>query len=94
MRTVAVDRRSTWPAPTPSWAGPRSKLIDTRRDRTDVLDLVSRLPDDQRDALLLRYAAGLTAKEIGVVLGKREDAIQKQIERGLAALRKAVDDHA
>jgi len=63
-------------------------------DRGDVLDLVARLPDDQRDALLLRYAAGLTAKEIGVVLGKREDAIQKQIERGLAALRKAVEDHA
>ena len=69
--------------------------VDRREgDRTDVLDLVSRLPDDQRDALLLRYAAGLTAKEIGLVLGKREDAIQKQIERGLAALRKAVDDHA
>jgi len=57
---------------------------------TEVLDLVSRLPGDQRDALLLRYAGGLTSREIGIVLGKRESAVQKQIERGLAALREAI----
>ena len=63
-------------------------------ERTEILDLVARLPADQQEALLLRYAAGLTAKEIGVVIGKREGAVQKQIERGLAALREAFDDHA
>lgn len=62
-------------------------------ERVDVLDLVARLPADQREALLLRYAGGLTAKEIGFVIGKREGAVQKQIERGLAALREAFDDH-
>lgn len=62
--------------------------------RADMLDLVGRLPDDQRDALLLRYAGGLTAREIGVVIGKREGAVQKQIERGLTALRESLDDHA
>jgi RNA polymerase sigma-70 factor (ECF subfamily) len=57
---------------------------------TEVLDLVARLPDDQRDALLLRYAGGLTSREIGIVIGKRESAVQKQIERGLATLREAI----
>lgn len=57
---------------------------------TEVLDLVARLPDDQGDALLLRYAGGLTAREIGIVMGKRESAVQKQIERGLAALREEI----
>lgn len=57
------------------------------QERTEMLDLVHRLPNDQRDALLLRYAGGLTAKEIGAVIGKGEGAVQKQIERGLAALR-------
>ena len=65
-----------------------------RNESTEVLDLVARLPHDQGEALLLRYAGGLTAKEIGVVIGKREGAVQKQIERGLAALREAFDDHA
>ena len=62
--------------------------------RIEILDLVARLPGDQSDALLLRYAGGLTAREIGIVVGKREGAVQKQIERGLAALREAFDDHA
>ncbi len=59
-----------------------------------MLDLVARLPADQGEALLLRYASGLTAREIGFVIGKGEDAVQKHIERGLAALREAFDDHA
>ena len=58
--------------------------------RTNILDLVGRLPEDQREALLLRYAGGLTAREIGVVIGKQEGAVQKQIERGLAALRETL----
>lgn len=62
-------------------------------ERSEILDLVARLPDVQREALLLRYAGGLTAREIGVVIGKREGAVQKQIERGLAALREVLDDH-
>jgi RNA polymerase sigma-70 factor (ECF subfamily) len=60
------------------------------QERTEVLDLVDRLPADQRDALRLRYASGLTAREIAAVMGKREGAVQKQIERGLAALREAL----
>lgn len=61
----------------------------TERERVEILDLVARLPRDQSDALLLRYGSGLTAREIGVVIGKREGAVQKQIERGLIALREA-----
>ena len=59
-------------------------------ERTNILDLVGRLPEDQREALLLRYAGGLTAREIGLVIGKQEGAVQKQIERGLAALRETL----
>jgi RNA polymerase sigma-70 factor (ECF subfamily) len=59
------------------------------QERAEVLDLVARLPSAQRDALLLRYAGGLTAREIGAVIGKREAAVQKHIERGLATLREA-----
>ena len=59
------------------------------QERTELLDLVARLPGDQRDSLLLRFAGGLTAKEIGAVIGKREAAVQKHIERGLVTLREA-----
>ena len=68
----------------------RAVEIDrSNAERVEILDLVDRLPAEQGDALLLRYAGGLTAREIGVVIGKRESAVQKQIERGLATLREA-----
>lgn len=53
----------------------------------DLQVALARLPAATRDAIALRYAAGLTAREIGAVLGKRPDAVQKLIERGLESLR-------
>ena len=52
--------------------------------------LVGALPELQRDAIQLRFAAGLTAREIGAVLGVTEDAAQKHLERALRALREEV----
>ncbi len=54
--------------------------------------LVAGLPDMQREAIQLRYAAGLTAREIGNVLSISEGAAQKHLERGLRALREAYRD--
>jgi RNA polymerase sigma-70 factor (ECF subfamily) len=51
--------------------------------------LVRALPEPQRDALALRYSAGLTAREIGVVIGKSEEATQKLITRALSDLKEA-----
>lgn len=51
--------------------------------------LVDALPATQRDAIQLRFAAGLTAREIGRVLDISEAAAQKQVERGLQALKEA-----
>ncbi|MFN8623803.1 MAG: sigma-70 family RNA polymerase sigma factor [Chloroflexota bacterium] len=50
-----------------------------------------RLPTDAQEAVALRYAAGLTAAEIGQVLGKRPAAVQKLIERSLDTLKEALD---
>jgi RNA polymerase sigma-70 factor (ECF subfamily) len=54
--------------------------------------LVEALPEAQRSCIQLRYAAGLTAREIGSVLGMSEAAAQKHLERGLRALREAFHD--
>jgi len=53
--------------------------------------LVRALPEVQRDAIALRYAAGLSAREVGHVIGKSEAASQKLIQRALAALREGRD---
>lgn len=59
------------------------------RERQEVVEAVSTLPEVQREAIWLRYASGLTAREIGSVLGRSEAAIQKQIQRALDTLREA-----
>jgi RNA polymerase sigma-70 factor, ECF subfamily len=56
---------------------------------TELRGRVAALPPDQRDAIVLRFAAGLTAGEIGDVLGKSEAASQKLVSRGLTALKEA-----
>jgi RNA polymerase sigma-70 factor (ECF subfamily) len=51
--------------------------------------LVRALPELQRDALALRYSGGLTARQIGAVIGKSEAATQKLITRALAELKES-----
>jgi RNA polymerase sigma-70 factor (ECF subfamily) len=55
---------------------------------------VSTLPDAQREAIGLRYAGGLTAREIGATLGKSEAATQKLLSRALEALRETYREDA
>lgn len=55
---------------------------------------VRALPAVQRDAIALRYAGGLSAREIGGVLGKSEAATQKLISRALVELRENLHDQA
>lgn len=57
--------------------------------RTALVAAVNRLPQIQREAIVLRYAARLTAREIGGVLGKSDQATQKLISRALATIRES-----
>ena len=76
------ERRS--PDPTPEEA---AILTEERRS---LRLLLGGLPSEQRDALALRYGAGLTAREIAVVIGKSEAATQKLISRALARLKESL----
>ncbi len=56
-------------------------------DRRRVLALVQRLPPVQQDALSLRFAAGLSSRQIAAVIGKSEAATKKLLTRALHALK-------
>ena len=58
-------------------------------ERRALLALVATLPEISRDALALRYAAGLTSREIGQVIGKSEAATKKLLTRSLVSLKEA-----
>ncbi len=60
----------------------------TAVERSDELQrALERLGDDEREALALRFGADLTLREAAHVLGQKEDAVAKRVQRALAKLR-------
>ena len=56
-----------------------------------LAEVVAALPPAKRDLLALRFAARLSYAEIGVVIGKREGAVKKEMSRLLKHLREQHD---
>jgi RNA polymerase sigma-70 factor (ECF subfamily) len=63
-------------------------------ERRRILSFVAQLPDVQRDALALRFAGGLSSREIAPVIGKSEAATKKLLTRSLATLKEAMRNDA
>jgi RNA polymerase sigma-70 factor (ECF subfamily) len=82
--TTIAELEIADPSPGPDHSAIRAE--EQRRLRRAL----SALPEAHRDSLGLRFGAGLTAREIGVVIGKREAAVQKLIERAVDRLREDV----
>ena len=77
------------PPPCPRPARRRRHAAEASEERELVMRLLAELPEPARDALALRYAAGLSAREIAHVIGKSDDATKKLLSRSLASLREA-----
>ena len=65
-------------------------LVEGRQELQDVLEGVSKLPDDRREALIMRFALGMDNREIARALNRSEGATKvlihraiKQLEQGL-----------
>jgi RNA polymerase sigma-70 factor (ECF subfamily) len=66
--------------------GPEQIVARERRHRLGRG--LARLPDSQREAILLRYSAELDYREIGELLGAPEPTIRSRVFLGLSKLRK------
>jgi RNA polymerase sigma-70 factor, ECF subfamily len=63
--------------------------IVERRDReAAVRDAVATLPDDQRQAVLLRFGGDLRNREIGEIMGRSEGAVKLLTFRAMTSLRR------
>lgn len=67
----------------------RHVLGNERRD--ELQTLVQHLSCDQRDVVLMRYAADLSFTEIACTLQKNEPAVRMLLHRGLKKLKAVVD---
>ena len=61
---------------------------------TTVIDAVSRLPHDQREAIHLHYYEGLPIADIARIVGASEAAVTKRLSRARATLRHTLGDQS
>jgi RNA polymerase sigma-70 factor (ECF subfamily) len=57
-----------------------------------ALALISRLPRDQAEIIILRVVVGLDAKTVAEILGKRPGAVRTAAHRGLRRLEQLLND--
>lgn len=69
-------------------------LDNMMRDETQqaLRDLVATLPDEQQNLLALKMVAGLSAAEIGQVIGKNAGAVRVELHRIISKLRARYDE--
>lgn len=67
-------------------ADPEAGVL-TRERLEGLRVLISRLEPEQRELLALRYAGGLSSREIAAVVGRSESAVKKQLTRLLNTLK-------
>lgn len=61
-------------------------------DSMDLVNGINGLTREQRETLVLRFYAGLSAREVGRVLGKTEQAVYALQVRAIASLRRLIGD--
>jgi RNA polymerase sigma-70 factor (ECF subfamily) len=63
-----------------------AQLVEGRQELREVLEGVAKLPDDRREALIMRFALGMDNREIARALGRSEGATKVLIHRALKQL--------
>jgi RNA polymerase sigma-70 factor, ECF subfamily len=67
------------------------RLVEGREEVMRVLDAVRSLPDDRREALIMRFALGMDNREIARALGRSDGATKVLIHRAIKQLEAEVE---
>ena len=71
---------------------PTEELVEGREELQEVLEGVSNLPEDRREALIMRFALGMDNKEIARALGRSEGATKVLIHRAIKQLEEGLKE--
>jgi RNA polymerase sigma-70 factor, ECF subfamily len=66
------------------------QLVEGREELRAVLEGVAALPDDRREALIMRFALGMDNREIARALGRSEGATKVLLHRAIKQLEGAL----
>src|SRR3712207_1652936 len=61
-------------------------LVESRQDLERILGAVEELPDDRREALIMRFALGMDNREIARAMGRSDGATKVLIHRAIKQL--------
>jgi RNA polymerase sigma-70 factor (ECF subfamily) len=62
------------------------RIVEGREELKRVMDHLQHLPDDRRDALIMRFALGMDNREIARALGRSDGATKVLIHRAIKQL--------
>src|SRR3954470_5075165 len=65
-------------------------LVEHRDELTRILDCVNELPDDRREAVIMRFALGMDNREIARALGRTDGATKVLLHRAIRQLEELV----
>jgi RNA polymerase sigma-70 factor, ECF subfamily len=68
------------------------EMVEGREEVKEVLEGVSKLPDDRREALIMRFALGMDNKEIARAMDRSEGATKVLIHRAIKQLEQGLSD--
>jgi RNA polymerase sigma-70 factor (ECF subfamily) len=88
-RRPAAPIDDTDPIPAPHTT---EQLVEGREELSRVLDGVRRLPDDRREALIMRFALGMDNREIARALGRTDGATKVLIHRAIRQLEEIIGE--
>ncbi len=86
-RESAIEDADTVSAPHTT-----ESLVEGREELAAILSGVQQLPDDRREALIMRFALGMDNREIARALGRSDGATKVLLHRAIRQLESIVSD--
>ncbi|HLZ23167.1 MAG TPA: sigma-70 family RNA polymerase sigma factor [Ktedonobacterales bacterium] len=87
--TVSLDSMAHETVEMGAFPGPEAEL-EWRFTLTDLHNALLTLTKEQREVVLLRFVEGLSAREVGSIMGKQEGTVRGMQFRAIEALRRAL----
>lgn len=87
--TISLDATNPHPVVGAILPGPEAQ-IERKLTISELSAALSLLTDEQREVVLLRFVEGLSAREVGDIMGKQEGAVRGMQFRAIEALRRVM----
>jgi RNA polymerase sigma-70 factor (ECF subfamily) len=90
-RTIAIDSDEAGASTEASSPSP-SQVLDAKTRRVRIESAIARLPDDQRELVVLRDVEGRSYEEIAAATGLNPGTLKSRLNRGRGQLREWLKD--